>query len=98
MRLGPAGGIVFNGHFEKTFTSGGRSALYSDQIGGSGTSQTVTYGATMDSVPLPFVEIQPTSGGAAGKYHCVSSRSNTGFSVEYPSGNCDIFIWAVRVQ
>lgn len=98
MRLGPAGGIVFNGHFEKTFTSGGRSALYADQIGGSGTEQTVTYGATMDSVPLPFVDVQPTSGGAAGKYHCISSRSNTSFTVEYPSGNYDIFIWAARVQ
>lgn len=98
LRIGPAGGFALTGHFEKTFTNSGRSALYSDQIGGSGTSQSVTYGATMLSTPLPFVDVQPTSGGAAGKYHCISSRSTTGFTVEYPSGNYDIFIWSARVQ
>lgn len=98
IRLGPAGGYTVTGHFEKTWTNGGLSGLYADQVGGSGTSQTISYGATMASTPLPFVDIQPTSGGAAGKYHCISARSATSFTVEYPSGNCDIFVWAARVQ
>jgi hypothetical protein len=88
--------ITFRGRFGKTNTDSGESALYVDQIGGSGTSATVTYGATMDSIPIPFVDIQPTSGGATGKYHCIGSRANTNFTVVYPSGNCDIFIWAVQ--
>lgn len=94
--VGSTGNHHFTGHFTKTHTDGGLSALYVDQITGSGTSQTVTYGATMATVPHPFVEVQATSGGAAGKYHCISARGTTSFTVEYPSGNYDIMIWAVR--
>jgi hypothetical protein len=47
---------------------------------------------------LPFVEILPTSGGFAGKYHCLNASTATGFGVEYPAGNCEIFVWAVAVS
>lgn len=85
------------GRYAKNDSAGGTAGLYVDQIGGSGTNQSVSYGATMLSTPNPIVDIQPTSGGAAGKYHCISSRSATSFNVEYPAGNCDIFIWAYRI-
>ena len=85
------------GRYAKSDSQGGTGGLYVDQIGGSGTNQSVSYGATMLSTPNPIVDIQPTSGGAAGKYHCISSRSTTSFNVEYPAGNCDIFIWAYRI-
>jgi hypothetical protein len=95
-RIEKNGAHRFTGYFAKTHTDSGRSALYIDQVGGSGTNASITYGATMASVPLPFVDIQPTTGGFPGKYHCISGRSTTGCSVEYPSGNCDIFILALR--
>lgn len=99
MRMEKVGGSIYlTGRFAKTQTDGGRSALYVDQIGGSGTVATVSYGATMASVPLPFVDIQPTSGGFTNKYHVIQTRSTTGFSIEYPAGNCDIFIWAIRTD
>jgi hypothetical protein len=94
--IGSTGNHTVVGHFQKTYTEGGKSALYVDQIGGSGTSQSVTYGATMATTPNPIVDIMPTSGGATGKYSCISARSATGFTVTYPSGNCDIFIWSFR--
>lgn len=96
--IGSTGNHALTGHFHKTYTDNGRSALYADQIGGSGTSQSVSYGPTMNTTPLPIVDVQPTTGGAAGKYHCIQSRSSTSFTVEYPSGNYDIFIWSVRVN
>lgn len=96
-QLASSGNFRLKGYFGKTETIGGLGGLYADQIGGSGTSASVTYGATMATTPLPFVDVQPTSGGAAGKYHCISARSTTGFTVEYPSGNYDIFVWAARV-
>lgn len=89
--------IYFRGRFQKTITLGGLTALYSDHVAGSGTSASFTYGATIASQFLPFVEILPTSGGATGKYHCLNASTATGFGVEYPSGNCEIFVWAVRV-
>lgn len=95
-QIGSSGAHRFRGHFGQIFTDGGNSALYIDQIGGSGTSQAFTYGPTMATTPMPFIEMQPTSGGAAGKYHCISARSTTGATVEYPAGNCDILIWAIR--
>jgi hypothetical protein len=84
------------GRYQQFVTDGGLSALYVNQVGGSGTNATIGYGATMASVPIPLVDIMPTSGATAGKYHCVGARSTTSFTVEYPAGNCDIFIWAVR--
>lgn len=96
-RIDSNGSHFVRGRYAKTVTYGGASGLFVDQIGGSGTNASVSYGATMLSTPNPIVDIQPTSGGAAGKYHCISSRSATGFNVEYPSGNCDIFIWAYRI-
>ena len=92
------GSHYYTGRYAKTQTDGGKSALYVDQIGGSGTNASVSYGATMVSTPQPIVDMQPTSGGVAGKYHCISSRSATGFGVEYPAGNCDIFVWAFRTD
>lgn len=87
----------FVGRFGKTNTAAGYSALYVDQVTGSGTSATITYGATMQSTPLPFVEIQGTSGSPpTASSHAVTARSATGFSIQYPAGNCDIFVWAVR--
>lgn len=95
---GSTGGSHFlGGRFAKTHTNGGYAALYVDQVAGSGTSATVGYGATMQSVPLPFIEIQGTSGSPpTASSHSVTARSNTSFSIQYPAGNCDIFIWAVR--
>lgn len=95
-RIEQFGSHYFRGRFPKNDSMGGTAAVFAEQLGGSGTSQTVSYGATMLTTPYPIVDIQPTSGGAAGKYHCISSRSSTSFSVEYPSGNCDIFVWAFR--
>lgn len=95
-QIGSNGAHHLRGYFAKTNHLGGPGALYVDQIGGSGTSCNITYGATFSTTPLPFVEVQPTSGGAVGKYHCVSSRSATGCTVEYPAGNYDVMIWAVR--
>lgn len=98
--------IRLKGHFAKTETMSGRSALYCDKIGGSGTSTIVSYGATMVGQMLPFVEIMPTSGGTTTpvvggtgtvtKSHVISASSLTGFTVAYSSGNCDIWIWAAR--
>jgi len=88
--------IALKGHFQKTHTAGGLSALYTDHVAGSGTSQAVTYGATMVGNMNVICDILPTSGGATGKYHCISAASATGFSVTYPSGNCEILIWAAR--
>lgn len=88
---------AFRGKFAQTNADGGQSALYVDQIGGSGTSQSFTYGPTMASTPLPFVEIQGTSGSPpTASNHAVTARSATGASIQYPAGNCDIFIWAIR--
>jgi hypothetical protein len=97
IRFSSNNGIAFQGAFAKTVTNGGAGALYVDQVGGSGTFASITYGATMSSVPLPFCDIQATSGSPVGKYHCIGSRSATGFGIEYPSGNYDIFIWAARI-
>lgn len=100
LRMEKAGGSIYlTGRFAKVQTDGGRSALYVDQVGGSGTSATMSYGATMASTPLPFVEIQGTSGSPpTASSHAVTARSATGFSIQYPSGNCDIFIWAIRTD
>lgn len=102
--------INFNGRFQKTFTNGGLSALYVDQITGTGgttgSSTSVTYGATMATVPIPFITVQPTTGSTVWRYFVVGSRSATGFTV-FPTvdtsggaaataGSYDIFIWAVR--
>lgn len=96
-QIGSSGAHRFSGHFGQTHTDGGKSALYIDQIGGSGTSQSFTYGPTMATTPLPFVEIQGTSGSPpTASSHAVTARSATGASIQYPAGNCDIFIWAIR--
>lgn len=95
-QVGSDGGHHLRGFHAKVDNMGGVGLQHVDQVGGSGTSMTYGYGATYLSTPMPFVSIQPTSGGAAGKYVCVSARSATGFTVEYPAGNCDIMIWAVR--
>lgn len=96
-QIGSSGAHRFRGHFGQVFTDGGQSALYIDQIGGSGTSQSFTYGPTMATTPLPFVEIQGTSGSPpTASSHAVTARSATGASIQYPAGNCDIFIWAIR--
>lgn len=95
-QVGSDGGHGIKGFFKKTSTFGGVGALYIDQVGGSGTNASITYGVTYATTPIPFVDVQPTSGGAAGKYHCISSRSATGFNIEYPAGNYDLFIWSVR--
>lgn len=95
-RIEQFGSHYFRGRFAKADSLGGTSAVYADQVGGSGTNQTVSYGATMLTTPNPVVSIQATSGSAVGKYHCISARSTTSFSVEYPAGNCDIFIWSFR--
>jgi hypothetical protein len=84
------------GRYQQFVTDGGLSALYVNQVGGSGTNATIGYGATMATVPIPVVDMMPTSGATAGKYHCIGARSTTSFTVEYPAGNCDLFIWAVR--
>jgi hypothetical protein len=96
-QIGSSGAHRFSGHFGQVHTDGGKSALYIDQIGGSGTSQSFTYGPTMTTTPLPFVEIQGTSGTPpTASSHAVTARSATGASIQYPAGNCDIFIWAIR--
>lgn len=96
-QIGSSGAHRFTGHFGQVHTDGGLSALYIDQIGGSGTSQSFTYGPTMASTPLPFCEIQGTSGSPpTASNHAVTARSATGASIQYPAGNCDIFIWAIR--
>lgn len=88
---------AFRGLFAKSNADAGLGALFIDQIGGSGTSQSFTYGPTMASTPLPFVEIQGTSGSPpTASNHAVTARSTTGASIQYPAGNCDIFIWAIR--
>jgi hypothetical protein len=97
VRFGNNGDISLKGRFKKTVTDSGNSALYVDQVGGSGTFTAITYGATMASIPLPFCEVQATSGSPVGKYHCIGSRTATGFGIEYPAGNYDIFIWAARI-
>jgi hypothetical protein len=100
LRMEKAGGSWYlTGRFAKLQQDGGRSALYVDQIVGLGTSATASYGATMVSVPLPFIEIQGTSGSPpTASNHAVTARSATGFSIQFPSGNCDIFIWAIRTD
>lgn len=97
MTSGSNGSHYLAGRFGRVNTFGGYSALYVDQVGGSGTAATVGYGATMQSTPLPFVEIQGTSGSPpTASSHAVTARSTTSFSIQYPAGNCDIFIWAIR--
>lgn len=95
---GSAGGLHYlTGRFAKNNTDSGYGALYIDQVGGSGTSATVGYGATMQTTPFPMVEIMGTSGSPpTASSHAVTARSTTGFSIQYPAGNCDIFVWAVR--
>lgn len=96
-QVGASGAHRFSGHFGQVHTDGGKSALYVDQIGGSGTSQSFTYGPTMASIPLPFCEIQGTSGSPpTANAHAMTARSTTGATIQYPAGNCDIFIWAIR--
>jgi hypothetical protein len=104
------GGVNFKGFFNKTLTIGGLGALYIDQIGGSGGSEsftTVTYGATMATTPLPFISCQPTSGSTAHRLFTVGSRSTTQFTIYQTQtnnalgtltggGNYDILIWAIR--
>lgn len=91
------GGHGFKGYFSKTLTIGGQGALHVDQVSGSGTSMSYSYGATYATTPLPFVEIQGTSGSPpTASSHAVTARSTTGFSIQYPAGNCDVFIWAIR--
>lgn len=100
IRMEKAGGSYYHtGRYARVQTDGGRSADYIDQVGGSGTSASVSYGATMVSTPLPFVEIQGTSGSPpTANAHAVTARSTTGFSIQYPAGNCDIFVWAIRTD
>lgn len=96
-RLDENGTHAFRGSFAKTNADGGLGALYVDLIGGSGTSQSFTYGPTMASAPLPFCEIQGTSGSPpTANAHAMTARSVTGATLQYPAGNCDIYIWAVR--
>lgn len=96
-QIGSSGAHRFRGHFGQVETMGGLSALYIDQIGGSGTSQSFTYGPTMATTPLPFCEIQGTSGSPpTASNHAMTARSATGATLQYPAGNCDIFIWAIR--
>jgi hypothetical protein len=90
--------ITIRGHFVRANADSGLSGLWTDHVAGSGTNASFTYGATMVSQILPFAEILPTSGGAAGKYHCISASTSSGFSVEYPAGNCEIFVWAPKVS
>ncbi len=97
IQLGSDGGIKFKGFFSKTQTLSGLSALHVDQVAGSGTSMSYSYGPTYATAPLPFVEIQGTSGSPpTASSHAVTARSTTGFSIQYPAGNCDVFVWAVR--
>ena len=96
-QVGSTGAHRFSGHFGQIHTDGGKSALYIDQIGGSGTSQSFTYGPTMATTPLPFCEIQGTSGSPpTASSHAVTARSATGASIQYPAGNVDVMIWAIR--
>lgn len=96
-QVGSNGGHHLKGFFSKVDSMGGLGALHVDQVGGSGTSMSYSYGPTYVSTPLPFVEIQGTSGSPpTASSHAVTSRSQTGFSIQYPAGNCDVFIWAVR--
>jgi hypothetical protein len=91
-------GIGLSGAFSRNRTDGGNSALHVDQIGGSGTFASYSYGVTYASTPIPICDVQATSGSPVGKYHCIGSRSTTSFGIEYPAGNYDIFVWAVRIQ
>lgn len=87
----------FKGLFGRVATLGGLGALHIDQVGGSGSSLSYSYGATYATTPLPFVEIQGTSGSPpTASSHAVTARSATGFSIQYPAGNCDVFVWAIR--
>ncbi|MEV8439189.1 fibronectin type III domain-containing protein [Actinosynnema sp. NPDC051121] len=96
-RIDSAGSHTFRGRFGKTATLGSRSALHVDQVSGSGTSMSYSYGTTYVTTPLPFIEIQGTSGSPpTASSHAVTARSATGFSIQYPAGNCDVFVWAIR--
>ncbi|WP_344036501.1 fibronectin type III domain-containing protein [Saccharothrix xinjiangensis] len=96
-RFSSEGGISYRGFFNRAATIGGLSALHVDQVGGSGTSLSYSYGATYATTPLPFVEIQGTSGSPpTASSHAVTARSQTGFSIQYPAGNVDVFVWAIR--
>lgn len=98
-RIDSTGSHYFKGRFAKWQSYGGQGALYVDQVGGSGTSASVSYGATMVTTPYPFTEIQGTSGSPpTASSHAVTARSQTGYSIQYPAGNCDIFVWAIQVQ
>jgi hypothetical protein len=100
--------IYFQGKFQKTVTQSGLSALYVDQVGGSGSSRgfsSVSYGATFADVPQPIISCQPTSGNTYGKIYCIATRSTTGFQVCQTEegfgagtggGNYDIMLWAFR--
>lgn len=96
-QIGSNGAHHMKGFHQQLETIGGLTGRYVDQVGGSGTSASISYGATMATTPLPFVEIQGTSGSPpTASSHAVTARSATGFSIQYPAGNCDIFIWAIR--
>lgn len=96
-QIGSNGAHRFKGYFGQVAALGGLGALHVDQVGGSGTSMSYSYGATYASTPLPFVEIQGTSGSPpTASSHAVTARSTTGFSIQYPAGNCDVFVWAIR--
>lgn len=92
-----SGGIGLKGYFNKTATISGQGAVYVDQIGGSGDHVDVTYGATMATIPLPFVMQGGTTGLVARGTGIFPGYSTTGFTCYWSSsGNTAVFIWAVR--
>jgi hypothetical protein len=96
-QIGSDGAHHLKGIFRKTETLGGLGALHVDQVGASGSSMSYSYGPTYASTPLPFVEIQGTSGSPpTASSHALTARSASGFSIQYPAGNCDVLVWAVR--
>lgn len=96
-QIGSDGTIGFKGVFRRQETYGGLSALYTTDFGGSGTSAFHTYASTFVNNPWPMVEIMGTSGSPpTASSHALTARSTTGFTIQYPAGNCDIWCWAYR--
>lgn len=103
--------IALKGHFQQSNHIGGLTAVYTRTVGGSGTSASISYGATMVGTVAPFAEILPTSGGftdgqvvsgsgsgvSPAKGHCLNASTATGVGIQYSAGNCAILLWAVRI-
>lgn len=96
--LQDSGDIWFQGAFQKSNTSGGKAALYTDVWNGVNASggATITYGVTMGTSPVPIYSIE--SGSDQGNDRMPVARSTTSFTIQHiNSVSVSLHYWAFRI-